>query len=324
MKRSLLALLAAVILSTGTASASDTGLIQGAEKVSCAIDYQAAVITSLTSRVPSLSYLDEIADRINSDKQKIQEIALSGNSDMFNQYLRNSLYPNMISANTAVRGIGLISLTENVRQQILSEFAAEKEAYNSCLSRSLAQVMTVSTTTQYSEPAKISAVSNYSEPAKKTVAAGVVMSDIEIDILKYTNAERTKNGLSELKLDDRLSQIARDHSSDMSYNNYFSHTNPAGEGPTQRAQRSGYDVHKDLGGGWSTHGIGENIAKMPTGRVTGIGYVAQDADSVAKATVGMWMRSEGHRANILNKNYDTIGLGVSYSSPYFFLTQNFK
>lgn len=148
--------------------------------------------------------------------------------------------------------------------------------------------------------------------------------DIELTIFVETNNQRTENGLSPLKLDDQLSSIARAHSADMAQNNFFSHTNLQGEDPTARAIRAGYNVNKYLGAGWYSNGIGENIDKMPTGNVEGMGYVSNDAKSVAKAVVESWMESPGHRENILNSQYDTIGVGVAYDGTYYLCTQDFQ
>ncbi len=150
------------------------------------------------------------------------------------------------------------------------------------------------------------------------------LGDIEKQILILTNAQRKSNGLSELVWDDKLAEVARDHSKDMAINHYLDHINQNGESPTARAIRHGYDVHKELDGGWYSDGIAENIGKMPTGNVVGVGYVSSDAESIAKAQVSGWMSSPGHRANILNKDYAVIGVGVAYDSTYYIATQNFK
>jgi uncharacterized protein YkwD len=55
---------------------------------------------------------------------------------------------------------------------------------------------------------------------------------------------------------------------------------------------------------WS---IGENI---------GCGV---DADNLH----GMWMSSPGHRANILNPNFDTVGVGVVYARGCLWATVDF-
>ncbi|MBD3263397.1 hypothetical protein GF374_03390 [Candidatus Woesearchaeota archaeon] len=147
--------------------------------------------------------------------------------------------------------------------------------------------------------------------------------EIEQAILKYTNAERKKQGLSALSWDSKLADIAREHSLDMANNNFFSHDNLRGEDPTARAIRNGYNVHKELGGGWYSEGIAENIGKMPTGSITGGGYVANNADSIAKAHVDSWMDSPGHRANILEKDYTRLGVGIAFDGTYYVGTQNF-
>ncbi|ABR54655.1 SCP-like extracellular [Methanococcus vannielii SB] len=142
-------------------------------------------------------------------------------------------------------------------------------------------------------------------------------------ILIYTNRERASHGLNAFILDERLNKIAQDHSNDMVKNNYFSHTSLDGKSPTDRAVSAGYDVKKSLGNGYFAIGIGENIAKMPTGNVLGIGHVSNDAQSVAKATVDAWMNSPGHRANILSSRYTRIGIGVAFDGRFYVETQNF-
>ena len=150
-------------------------------------------------------------------------------------------------------------------------------------------------------------------------------SDVELAIYRETNSQRAANGLRPLKFDEELSVVAREHSQDMAKNNFFSHTNLQGEDPSARATRHGYYTEKALGGGVFSIGIAENIGKMPTGSVEGVGYVSSDANSIAKAQVDSWMGSPGHRANILNPQYDTIGVGVAYDGHLYYLsTQDFK
>ena len=162
-----------------------------------------------------------------------------------------------------------------------------------------------------------------SETIENLTSKQIDVKEIEILILKYTNIERRNHGLDELVWDEKLVEIAREHSEDMANNDFFSHVNPNGESPTDRARRHGYGLYKDLGGGWYSEGIAENIGKMPTGNVLGIGYVSDDADSIAKAQVESWMGSSGHRENILKPHYDRLGVGVGYDGTYYISTQNF-
>lgn len=148
--------------------------------------------------------------------------------------------------------------------------------------------------------------------------------DIENIVFNKVNEERRTQGLNALIWDSKLAEVARLHSLDMANRSYFSHENPEGEDPTMRAIRNGYDVHKELGNGWYSDGIGENIGMMPTGNVQGYGYVSSAKD-VADAMMQSWMNSHGHRANILKADYNFIGVGVAYNGyGTYYLTQDFK
>jgi uncharacterized protein YkwD len=130
---------------------------------------------------------------------------------------------------------------------------------------------------------------------------------MERKIFDLTNQERTSRGLRALEWSDRLATAARDHSADMARRNYFSHDSPEGSTPLDRF---GYGA--------------ENIFKMPTGNVEGVGYVSRNSDDLAKAIVNGWMNSPGHRANILNGQLSTLGVGVAYDgSLYYYATQDF-
>lgn len=103
-------------------------------------------------------------------------------------------------------------------------------------------------------------------------------------VLELVNKERAKNGLSALKLDNKLNAVATAHSKDMATRNFFSHTNPDGLSP--------FDRIKNAGVSYKT--AGENIA---VGQKT------------PQQVVSSWMNSEGHRKNILNGNFSKMGLG---------------
>lgn len=121
------------------------------------------------------------------------------------------------------------------------------------------------------------------------------VNSIEKEVVRLVNIEREKNGLKALEIDAELSKVARTKSKDMADKGYFSHTSPTYGSP--------FDMMKKFGIKYSY--AGENIAKgQPT------------AESVVKA----WMNSEGHRANILSKNFTKIGVGYykdSNGTPYW-------
>lgn len=146
---------------------------------------------------------------------------------------------------------------------------------------------------------------------------------IERGIHYFTNQERRKHRLHDLEWDFRLADIAREHSQDMGFNNFFSHANHRGEGPSERAERHGYESRKPADHGRFYVGIAENIIMLPSGNVRGIGHVAHDADVIAQISVQDWMQSPGHKRNILCPRYTRLGVGTVQQDCYFFSTQNF-
>lgn len=110
------------------------------------------------------------------------------------------------------------------------------------------------------------------------------LSQYEQQVVDLTNAEREKQGLSQLKVDLELSRVAKEKSNDMARNNYFDHNSPVYGSP--------FDMMKSYGVSYRT--AGENIAK---------------GQRSPEEVVNAWMNSEGHRANILNGEFTHIGVG---------------
>lgn len=112
-------------------------------------------------------------------------------------------------------------------------------------------------------------------------------------VLNLVNAERAKYSLSPLTLNSSVSKVAQAKAEDMKANSYFSHTSPTYGSP--------FDMLKQFGISYST--AGENIAK---------------GQKTPMAVVNAWMNSEGHRANILNRNFTQLGVGyVGGSTTYW-------
>ncbi|WP_337033043.1 CAP domain-containing protein [Paenibacillus illinoisensis] len=109
-------------------------------------------------------------------------------------------------------------------------------------------------------------------------------SDFAAQVVKLVNAERAKAGLGALASDALLDKVALAKAKDMSNNNYFDHQSPTYGSP--------FDMMKQFGVTYSY--AGENIAK---------------GQKTPQEVVTAWMNSEGHRANILSKNFTQIGVG---------------
>lgn len=105
------------------------------------------------------------------------------------------------------------------------------------------------------------------------------------EVIALTNQSRTAAGLTVLSENKYLSQAASDKAEDMINNDYFAHTSPTGVGPWHWFKTAGYNYKY----------AGENLAVNYTN--------AEEQDSA-------WMKSETHRANILNPRYQDIGVAV--------------
>lgn len=128
------------------------------------------------------------------------------------------------------------------------------------------------------------------QPTKAPTPPTTNISKDEQDILDLINAERSKAGLSALKADPELMEVARLKAKDMVDNNYFAHQSPTYGSP--------FDMMRQFGISFRT--AGENIA----------------GNSTEEGAVKAWMNSEGHRKNILNGNFNLTGIGV-YQSPKY-------
>ena len=105
-------------------------------------------------------------------------------------------------------------------------------------------------------------------------------------LLSAHNNERIKNNLQPLIIDNKLIIAAEKHAKWMSENKSISHTGINGSNNSDRIKAEGY----------LSRYSGENIA---------YGY-----DSI-QSTMQGWMKSSGHRSNILSKNYTKCGFAKS-------------
>lgn len=126
---------------------------------------------------------------------------------------------------------------------------------------------------------------------------------IERIVFDLTNQERKANGLLPLAWDSELCRLARQHSEDMGGRGYFDHETPEGLFPKDRARAAGLRGFRV---------IAENIAYNK-------GYENPGAYAVQR-----WMKSSGHRANILYSSFQYSAIGSYVASDgSVYLTQVF-
>ncbi|WP_282025998.1 CAP domain-containing protein [Limimaricola cinnabarinus] len=123
-----------------------------------------------------------------------------------------------------------------------------------------------------------------------------IANTLERQMLDLVNDERTERGLTPLSLERNLNASSEDHSSWMLRNDVFSHTGANGSSATERMR----DADFDFSGGWAS---GENLAWQSERGASGL------ADDVIDLHESL-MNSPGHRANILNPNFEVIGIGI--------------
>ncbi|WP_406506406.1 CAP domain-containing protein [Streptomyces sp. NBC_00212] len=140
-----------------------------------------------------------------------------------------------------------------------------------------------------SAPAKLVPSQRGQVPTAEASAAATVMS--------LVNLERAQAGCSPVSASPALASLATAFSDDMAARGFFDHTDPDGRTPWDRAAKAGV---QGLGG--------ENIAR---------------GQADAKAVMDAWMNSPGHRANILNCEYKSLGVGVHFGPGGPWWTQDF-
>ncbi|MBT2409208.1 CAP domain-containing protein [Streptomyces sp. ISL-12] len=140
------------------------------------------------------------------------------------------------------------------------------------------------------EPQESEAAADRSVTVSQATAA-------EAEVVRLVNEERAKVGCTPVAASSGLTELAEDFSEAMAAQDFFDHTDPSGATPWDRAEAAGIT---NLGG--------ENIAR---------------GQADAAAVMDAWMNSEGHRANILNCDFRTLGVGVHFASGGPWWTQDF-
>lgn len=117
------------------------------------------------------------------------------------------------------------------------------------------------------------------------------------EMLGYINKARAKANLAPLILNRKLSGGAYRKSKDMAINRYFNHYSPKYGSPFSMIKHRGI----------SFHSAGENIA----------------INRSIKGAHHDFMKSLGHKTNILNPGYYRVGLGFYRQGSSLYITQWF-
>ncbi|MHC4874127.1 MAG: CAP domain-containing protein [Planctomycetota bacterium] len=125
---------------------------------------------------------------------------------------------------------------------------------------------------------------------------------MEKSCLELINRERSKQNLPSLTYEKKLLEVARIHTKDMIYMECLTHKGSDNRTVQSRAEHYRID--------WRI--IGENVARNR-------GY-----DNPAGKAVSEWMKSKGHRENILNSEFTHTAIGIAEgNNDYIYFTQVF-
>ncbi|MEJ6399485.1 CAP domain-containing protein [Yoonia sp. 208BN28-4] len=112
------------------------------------------------------------------------------------------------------------------------------------------------------------------------------VNDMASEIAAGVNANRAARGLQALQYNATLGQAAMKHACDMSVNNFFGHSGSDGSSVGRRVQAEGYRsclTAENLAWGYPTSG----------------------------QIISGWMNSSGHRSNMLLRDAQEMGIGIT-------------
>jgi uncharacterized protein YkwD len=163
------------------------------------------------------------------------------------------------------------------------------------------------------------------KPANETIdIKNIDYALLNAAVFYVTNYFREKNNLAPFKHNENLESAASGHSTDMVNFDFFSHKSPVKnkEQFVERMKAAGVTRFAE-----AAENIAQNyIFNYESGRGYFGKYVGENPDftysngekvkihtylTLAQALLAQWMRSKGHRENILNRNLSHLGCGVA-------------
>jgi uncharacterized protein YkwD len=127
------------------------------------------------------------------------------------------------------------------------------------------------------------------------------LAEMEVAVLLEINTIRQNQGQPALRPNAALAQVARSYSERMATQNFFSHTDPAGNQAVQRLFSAGISFEL----------VGENLYRS-----------VNAADPIQDAVQG-WMASPSHRETLLRPIFTETGVGAWQDGETYYFTQLF-
>ena len=140
------------------------------------------------------------------------------------------------------------------------------------------------------EPAKDEVIKPAPQPEPTVPTNDAEVDAMKQDIVDRTNAIRREQGISALRVNDRLMQAAQVRADEMAASGIYSHTRPDG--------RKSNTVTDSKYTGENIHSISEL-------------YLEQQQKTLSEAVVNLWSNSKAHADNMTSSRYGEIGVGLA-------------
>lgn len=160
-----------------------------------------------------------------------------------------------------------------------------------------------SVSTREASVRSVTSVPTKATPLEDTVAFRTMLAR---RIHELTNVERAKHDLPALAYEDVLANNAARYSARMQAENFLDHIDPDGCNMTCRFAADAYVARY-----W-----GENLARWRSS-------YAPSLDELATYFVREWVKSSGHRDNLLSPNFTHEGIGVAVDGNEVYVTVHF-
>lgn len=145
------------------------------------------------------------------------------------------------------------------------------------------------------------------QEGSRPIAGAARLQDLRDQALSLVNEARRKHALGTFDSSETLNKAAQEHAEDMLDRGYYSHVSPEGETVEDR--------YRDHGGSrWQR--VAENIASCEGCETP------PTRERIARFHDG-WMRSPGHRENILMEGLESFGFGIAGSKGRVYAVQTF-
>lgn len=159
-------------------------------------------------------------------------------------------------------------------------------------------------------------------PAATATADGVAVtatddgdlneSNVALLVHRGINERRAAHGLDRLDHDAGLIEIADGYAETMANTGHYGHTGPDGSSMGDRYEAAGYECRAETDDGYATGAENIQYTYYQTRVEVSNGSVVQydTEQELAQALVRAWMRSPGHRENVLRPFWDDQGIGI--------------